>query len=570
MVICQHHHELQPLVDIQDNVDWTSSSQFYDNLAEMPSFISSHRQTAVLTPLNTNADSTTLQGKQLHIYNTILQHLETDNPQPIHMIISGTAGTGKSYLINCLKHLLQDQLRVCAPTGVASYNIQGCTLHSLFSLPTKGDFKELEGQKLHNIQQSLAVMKYLIIDEMSMIGRQTFGQIDRRLRQIFPHRRHQMLGGCSCLLFGDFGQLPPVMDLPLYTVVSRNEISDLGSTVYHSFDKAVTLDQIIRQSGQDPDQILFRNILLRLRDGKTTMCDWQELMKHTPSQLDDISEFTTAVRLFPTVQSVAEFNITQLQDINKPIATIKAVHTGHNASKASSEDAGGLDPIIHLAHMARVMLISNLWIEAGLVNGAVGTIISICYEHGGPPDLPLCVMVKFDHYNGPTLPDGSIPISPIRRTWSNSGTTCSRLQLPLKLAWAITIHKAQGLTLDKVVIDIGNKEFSSGLTFVACSRVRRLNDILFTTPFPYTRLSNLSKSVRLQERLDEDSRLLSLNLLPTQSPTSESLMTPSPPIPVQDAALLRTPSPTTELEVLMTPSPPIPVQDTDQLNTFTT
>ena len=87
------------------------------------------------------------------------------------MIISGTAGTGKSYLIKCLRLLLNKQVHVAAPTGVAAFNIEGHTLHSLFSLPTKGDFKDLEGECLHKMQQSLANMKYLIIDEMSMVGR---------------------------------------------------------------------------------------------------------------------------------------------------------------------------------------------------------------------------------------------------------------------------------------------------------------------------------------------------------------------------------------------------------------
>ena len=91
-----------------------------------------------------------------------------------------------------------------------------------------------------------------------------------------------------------------------------------------------------------------------------------------------------------------------------------------------------------------------------------------------------------------------------------SGVQCSRLQLPLKLAWAVTIHKAQGLTLDNVVIDVGTKEFSSGLTYVACSRVRRLSDLLFDPPFPYQHLANLGRSQRLQERLNEDARLQQL------------------------------------------------------------
>ena len=98
--------------------------------------------------------------------------------------------------------------------------------------------------------------------------------------------------------------------------------------------------------------------------------------------------------------------------------------------------------------------------------------------NSGPPTLPVAVTVHFDAYSG------TVPITPIRRTWSST-SQCSRLQLPLRLAWAVTIHKSQGLTLDKVVIDIGKKEFSSGLTFVACSCVCHLEDILFVAPFPF-------------------------------------------------------------------------------------
>ncbi len=116
-------------------------------------------------------------------------------------------------------------------------------------------------------------------------------------------------------------------------------------------------------------------------------------------------------------------------------------------------------------------------------------------------------MVHFDKYCGPTLHDGTVPITPICHTWSASGANCSRLQLPLKLAWAVTIHKSQRLTLDKVVVDVGKKEFSAGLTFVACSRVRQLQDQLFVPQFPYQRLDNLANSQHLIKRIQEDERL---------------------------------------------------------------
>ena len=437
------------------------------------------------------------------------------------MVVSGTAGTGKSYLIQCLKLLLKDRLCVAAPTGVAAFNVDGYTLHSLLSLPVKGDFKPLEGKRLQTIQQMLAAVDYIIIDEMSMVGRKMFGQVDRRLRQVFPERSEELFGGRSCLLTGDWGQLPPVMDLPLYTTVSRTELSDLGSIDYHLFDRAVVLDRVMRQAGQDAGQECFRNLLLRLRNAELTVEDWKYLMTRTTGEVGDTKSFDDALRLYPTIEAVAEHNVAKLRASGQPIAVLSAVHTGPGASKATSDDAGGLEPVICIAHGARVMLSANLWVEVGLVNGALGTV-----EYEGdqrPPNLPIAVTVKFDSYSGPTLPDGTVPITPLRRTWFSTTKPCSRLKIPLKLAWAVTIHKSQGLTLDKAVIDIGKKEFSTGLTFVACSCVRQLTDLLFVPPFSFQRVANLSKSVRLKNRLIEDARLQQMSVVATEGSSTQSL-----------------------------------------------
>ena len=354
---------------------------------------------------------------------------------------------------------------------------------------------------------------YLVIDEMSMLGRKLFGQVDQWLRQAFPHRAGEALGGCSCLLGGggggEFGQLPLVLDLPLYSAVPRSAIADLGHSTYQLFAKAVVLTEVLRQDGQDREQVRFRELLLHLRNGEVSVADWKLLMMHCRSRVDSAA-FDDALHLHPTVQAVAEYNVAKLRSAGEPIATIKAVHTGPSASKAASEDASGLESVICLAHGAWVMLTSNLWTDAGLVNGAMETVQAICYQSGGPPSLPLAVMVRFDKYWGPTLHDGSVPIVPQRCTWMQGSSACSQLQIPLKLAWAVTIHKAQGLTLDKVVIDIGKKEFSAGLTFVACSRVRRLSDIMFDPPFAYQRVTSLSKSMRLTERKVEDARVCSM------------------------------------------------------------
>ncbi len=510
MLLCQHNPDFDISKSHQQEYDWSLPATTYSNMYEFPSFVAQQQKKFTVQSGTNNANPNNLQGNQMQSYLAVQQHFQSKNKNnvPLRMIISGTAGTGKSYLIQCLKSLLKDSLRVAAPTGVAAYNISGWTLHSLLNLPVKGEFKSLEGKRLQTMQEDFKNVQYIIIDEMSMIGRKTFGMVDKRLRQAFPNKATTFLGGCSCLLIGDWGQLPPVMDLPLYTVTSKNELSNLGSISYHLFDRSFVLHKVMRQAGKNPDQEIFRDLLTRLRNAELTISDWELLMTRTPAKVGDTTCFSSALYLYPTVEAVTEHNIRKLNDSNHPVAMIKAVHTGPGASKASSDDAGGLEAVVCIAHGARVMLTANLWTEVGLVNGTLGTVTAICYESGqGPPSLPIAVTIKFDSYSGPTLEDGAVPIIPLRRTWFSTTNSCSRLQVPLKLAWAITIHKSQGLTLEKVVIDVGKKEFSSGLTFVACSRVRHLKDILFISPFTYQRIANIGKGNRLKERRDEDSRL---------------------------------------------------------------
>ena len=163
------------------------------------------------------------------------------------------------------------------------------------------------------------------------------------------------------------------------------------------------------------------------------------------------------------------------------------------------------------------MLTANLWTEAGLVNGSMGTVKDILFEDDGPPALLTAVFIKFDKYNGPTITSAEgeevVPIVPIKCSWEDkNGTMCSRLQIPVRLAWAITVHKSQGLTLEKAKVDIRDKEFAAELTFVALSRVRSLSNICFKQ-FTFDRLERIKHGRRLQERKAEEERLRSMILL---------------------------------------------------------
>ena len=177
MLICHRNADFHNNPNCDDDYDWSASSSAYPNLEELPTFLTRQRQQIPQRSFTTTANPSHLQGKQLQAYELVQQHMEGDNSNPLHLIVSGTAGTGKSYLIHCLRLLLKDKVRVVAPTGVAAFNVDGNTLHSLLSLPTKGEFKDLEGERLNRIQQSLATMEYIIIDEMSMVGRKMFASL---------------------------------------------------------------------------------------------------------------------------------------------------------------------------------------------------------------------------------------------------------------------------------------------------------------------------------------------------------------------------------------------------------
>ena len=125
-------------------------------------------------------------------------------------MVLGTAGTGKSYLIHCLRHLLGATVTVLAPTGEAAVNIGVPTLHSAFLFPNVNTFAQLRGPSLQKLQETFNGIKYIIIDQVSMIGCNMPNAINIRLQQAFPDSVDQVFGCCSVMLFGDFGQLPPV------------------------------------------------------------------------------------------------------------------------------------------------------------------------------------------------------------------------------------------------------------------------------------------------------------------------------------------------------------------------
>ncbi|KAK3909851.1 ATP-dependent DNA helicase PIF6 [Frankliniella fusca] len=196
--------------------------------------------------------------------------------------------------------------------------------------------------------------------------------------------------------------------------------------------------------------------------------------------IEEIHSFGDAVHLFQHVKEAEICNKRKLLMLGKPIVSISAKNNNSYAKASSDDLACNLQNILELAIGSRVMLRSNLWTVGGLVNGCVGYVTDIVYCDAIDLDFPSFIMVKFDSYYGPTLEDGFIPITRIMKSWSVSNIYCTRYQFPLTLAYAITVHKSQGLTLSKCVLHLDNPEIMAGIFYVAMSRVTAKSDLMIS------------------------------------------------------------------------------------------
>ena len=446
MLLCRLNQNYQQVgYESDSTVDWCEDARSVapDFLRECGGWIHSKRKDSEQSTCNNISVRTanceeqinlsTLNDKQRLAFDLVLDHANSDNQlEPLRMIVCGTAGTGKTYLINALKQVLCSQCMLTATTGIAAFNIGGQTLHSAAQLPIR-EYRDLQGDSLHRLQMKLDGKSYIIIDEMSMMGHRMLSWLDDRLRAGTGHQ-DKPFGGLSIILLGDFGQLPPVGDRPMYKAGSGSRASDHGHMLYSSFNTVVILDQVMRQVGESATA--FRALLMRMRDGNVTEDDWQLLLQHSTTNVD-MSNFSNAIRLFFDRKSVAEYNFEKLRQNQQPIAKIQAKNSGAGASAATSDVAGGLEAVLYLAKKAEVMLTSNLWAEVGLCNGSFGVVEQFWFaENLGPPNLPICIIVHFPGYTGPQcFPncEKCVPVPPKVFDWVEDGKYLTRQQVPLRL-----------------------------------------------------------------------------------------------------------------------------------------
>lgn len=389
------------------------------------------------------------------------------------IFLTGKAGTGKTTLLRKIKNDVTKSLAIVAPTAVAALNAGGVTMHSFFQIPFGPLPPVPAGEDAGNLNYApdkiklLKCLELLIIDEISMVRADILDYVNRVLQNI--NGSNQPFGGVQVLMIGDLYQLPPV----------ANQDWSLLSAYYASpyfFDSQIfrvsslvtfELNKVYRQS--DP---VFIDILNGVRNAAlddNLLSILNQRYQEDSSLLDKADHITLTTHN----QLVAEINNQRLEQLDGTLHRFKAIVSGD-----FPKDAYPADEELQLKVGAHVMFTKND--SSGkkqYYNGRTATVDSINGE---------MIMLKFTD-------DGS-DFQAIPEVWQNikyglnqeeqkitENNSGSFSQYPLKLAWAITIHKSQGLTFDKAIVDISSA-FAHGQAYVALSRCRSLEGLILNAP----------------------------------------------------------------------------------------
>jgi ATP-dependent exoDNAse (exonuclease V) alpha subunit len=467
-----------------------------------------------------------------------------DRPDRKCGLLLGRGGTGKTATIRAAKDLLRnivgdDGFAFYAPTGKAASHLpQGCTLHSKrsgFGLPVKQEkFKPLDGPALQRAQARLENTKVIVVDEFSMVRQREVYYLHKQLQAI-TGKHDAPFGGLVVLFLGDPAQMPPVGGRVAWDgSTCKNKDDEFGYQLYTwNFDNVIELTEVRRVDSDDDEAEYFTELLDRIRDGTVTHADYDRLLQNSRGTIGD-SEFARRFNddehevtcLFCTNKEVNAYNSQRLKKLGEKIMLIEAKHTGPKAKQMGDDAFMGLKTSLMLAIGAKVYCTANVCTWAGLVNGVSGKVVSIVYDEGvQAPNLPRCVVVDFGkNYKGPAFFGGEersgwVPIHPMVARELSKGTNGvfvenTREMFPLNLAWAWTIWKSQGMTIDhKLVLDLGKNEKEHGLTYVAFSRARRLRDIGIIGEFTKTRITeSIRKQAKMKSRQAEEARLRGIAL----------------------------------------------------------
>ncbi len=410
--------------------------------------------------------------------NLAWQFVEGTN---VSVFLTGKAGTGKTTFLRKLKELSPKRMAVVAPTGVAAINARGVTIHSFFQLspgvhvpgreetPTgRQRFYQMSKEK----KNVMRTMDLLVIDEISMVRCDLLDAIDGVLRKY--RDRNRPFGGVQLLLIGDLQQLAPVATEEEWRLLSPYYDTPyfFGSRALAQIEYVtVELKHVYRQSDEQ-----FVSLLASVRGNRITPDVRRQLnARHIPGFVPPAGEGW--IHLTTHNRRAQEYNEHQLQAIRMPVMMFKAEVKGNFPEMSYPADV-----MLQLKVGAQVMFLKNDPSgDMKYYNGKIGTVTALAPDH----ILVLCA--------------GELsPIAVPRLVWENTkyiidpdtqeireDVDGTFTQYPLRLAWAITVHKSQGLTFDHAVLDI-NQSFAHGQVYVALSRCRSLDGLVLSAPLSFS------------------------------------------------------------------------------------
>jgi ATP-dependent DNA helicase PIF1 len=397
----------------------------------------------------------TLSAEQQAVFDAI----ETTRD---HIFVTGRAGTGKSTLLNHLSWHTSKQVVICAPTGVAALNVGGQTIHSLFRLPI-GVIADHEIEQSRELRKLLGTLDTIVIDEVSMVNADLLDAVDRSMRQA-RQRPREAFGGAQVVLFGDPYQLAPVpgdADERAYFEDQYRSMWFFDAKVWSEADLRIYELSVIHRQHEDE----FKYMLNAVRHGRVTA----EIAKRLNDTGARPAPTDGAITLATTNSTVTRINASELAKLPGRALTARAEVSGEFGGRSYPADES-----LELKVGAQVMFLRNDS-DQRWVNGSIGTVKKI--------DSTVWVEVDGEtHQVQPAVWE--------KYRYSYSAVTKSLkkdivaefTQFPLRLAWAVTIHKSQGKTYDRAIVDLGQRSFAPGQTYVALSRISELEGLYLTRP----------------------------------------------------------------------------------------
>ncbi|PPL15398.1 ATP-dependent DNA helicase [Microterricola pindariensis] len=384
-----------------------------------------------------------------------------------NVFVTGRAGTGKSTLLNHVNWNTEKQIAIAAPTGVAALNVGGQTIHSLFRLPI-GIIADHEIDQNDQTKKLLNSIDTLVIDEVSMVSADLMDAIDRSLRQARV-KPFTPFGGVQLVLFGDPYQLSPVPGDPeerAYYADHYRSMWFFDAKVWQEAGLRIfELTEIHRQSDS-----AFKGMLNAVRHGRVTAeiagaLNGMGARRPLPEE--------GAITLATRNDAVNRINASALAKLPGKSRMAEADIMGDFGGRAYPADAK-----LELKIGAQVMFLRNdSAIDGGprWVNGTIGTVV----------ELSDTVVVDIDGEQHEVEPASwekfKYSYNPVTKKLVKD-VVAEFSQFPLRLAWAVTIHKSQGASYDKAIVDLGARVFSPGQTYVALSRLTSLEGLYLTRP----------------------------------------------------------------------------------------